>query len=179
MASVPSISWNEAPERDGGRRASSSTSTWQWARSRVGGAKDLLLDVVDTILGIEYEDDDFLPTCTAECDSDNIDAGAISDSGSSDGGSPHHRPRSSPPPAAPGVVGGLMSALSLNAFKSFSSSSRQKSDDYGDFDLLPRTSQQAHRMTQSRSQRGFVDLAAFTGEWQDLMGKGCSGSNAL
>jgi hypothetical protein len=69
-AGTPS-SWG----RDGGGTGTATSAAqhdkgqaWLWARAGVEGARDLLLDVVDTLLGIEYEEDDLLPTTAGDLD---------------------------------------------------------------------------------------------------------------
>lgn len=119
----------------------------------VVGAKDLLLDAWDALLGVEYEDRDALPTSTGSNDGD---------SSSDDAGSPTYgRPSSAP--ASQTLMGGLVAALprsGLRALKSLQNLVTPKEDGLGGLDMLPRTSQQARQMADARERRTevFLDL---------------------
>jgi len=124
----------------------------RWAKAGVEGAKDLLLDVVDTILGIEYEEEnDLLPTSSFS-------------EGGSDGDSPRC-PAAGTTTSSGNLVGSLFSVprLALQRLHSLLPKNTEESL-VGSFDCgLPRTSQQAHRMSQPRARPEMLEFGAFAG----------------
>ena len=184
---APSRRWADDDDDDalgsgGGGGAPTSKQAMRWAKAGVEGARDLLLDVVDTLLGIEYEDeDDLLPVSYG---------GSASGSGSSDGGSSDsgsgvwsgsfgggdHQPDSpqsgsQQPPLQRGLSGllsalpgrgiralkSLQGALSIPRLDQQQQTHQQGYGDYGaplgEFDLLPCTRAQARSMSSSQAQQ--------------------------
>lgn len=161
--------------------SSSSGSGWPlWARRHVGqvgsaveGAKDLMLDVWDALLGLEAEDDEILPMSTSSSD------GCFAPS---EAGTPRCLQRQQQTPfsslASQGsLVTGLVANISKTGLSTLKSLQRVLSTkDDPAFDLLPRTMSQATSMSKAAAARSSsYDVDMIHGELSSLWDGGVWG----
>ncbi|KAI8463789.1 MAG: hypothetical protein J3K34DRAFT_462267 [Monoraphidium minutum] len=150
----------------------------------VANVRNLLLDAVDTVLGIEYEDDDeedVLPTvleydqdgsgeedCDGGGDASSAGSGwsAASSGRSASVSFPLHAARPATPPGAARAGSALMGALPLAgraALRSFSAL-LPRPDDFAGAGGLPTTAQEAGRMAAQRTTHAqIMEAGALTG----------------